>query len=129
MVLYVLPGEPVALSRPRTNFTERRVYNSQRNCMTSSSIHLQSQHNSLKMYDGPLHLEATFYFPYPKNFPKSKREGVNYKTTRCDLDNLIKFICDISNGILYADDATIVSISAKKVYADKPRTEFTITSL
>lgn len=123
------PGEPVPLSRPRANFTEKRFYNSQRNCMTSSSIHLQSQHNTMKLYEGPLHLDITFYFPYPKNFPKSKREGINYKTTRCDLDNLIKFICDIGNNILWEDDAIIASISAKKVYDVRSRTEFTITSL
>lgn len=129
MTIYVIPGEPIPLLRPRSNFTERRVYNSQRNVMTAASIYLQSQHNTMKLYDGPLHLDVTFYFPFPKNYPKYKRSDVSYKTTRCDLDNLIKFVCDISNGILFIDDAIIASICAKKVYDIKPRTEFTIQSI
>lgn len=97
--------------------------------MLSSSIYLQSQHNSLKLYDGPLHLDVTFYFPFPKNFPKYKRIPGTYKISKSDLSNLIKWVEDTANGILYHDDAIISSICAKKVYDIKPRTEFTIQSL
>lgn len=128
MQVYKIPGEPVPLSRPRANLSSRRFYNSQQNVMLSASIYLQSQHNVHKFYEGPLHLEVVFYFPYPKSFPKYKREELTYKETRCDLDNLIKFVCDISQGVLFHDDAIIASISAKKVYDKDPRTEFTIQS-
>ena len=43
-----------------------------------------------------------------------------------DLDNLVKFYCDISNGILYEDDAQIYSLVARKKYALEPKTEITI---
>lgn len=128
MQVYKIPGEPVPLSRPRANMAGRRFYNSQQGVMLSASIYLQSQHNVLKFYEGPLHLDVVFYFQFPKSFAKYKREQIAYKDTRCDLDNLIKFVCDISQGVLFRDDAIIASISAKKVYDKDPRTEFTIQS-
>jgi Holliday junction resolvase RusA-like endonuclease len=42
---------------------------------------------------------------------------------------MIKYICDISNKIIYHDDAAIVHISAKKVYDLNPRTEFIISEI
>jgi Holliday junction resolvase RusA-like endonuclease len=129
MQIYKIPGEPVPLMRSRANHTARRFYNSQQGVMLNASIYLQSQHDDAKFFEGPVHMDVVFYFPYPKAFPKSKRNTVSYKPTRCDLDNLIKFICDVSQGVLFADDAIIASISAKKVYDEDPRTEFTIQSL
>lgn len=47
-----------------------------------------------------------------------------------DLDNLIKYICDIcSNNVIYQDDCIIASITAKKVYSELPRTEFTLMEI
>lgn len=129
MQVYKIPGEPIALARPRFSLSSKRVYNSQRNTMTAASIYLQSQHNTGKPYEGPLHLDIVFYFPIPKKTPKSKLSTFIYHHYRPDLSNCIKFIEDIAIGILYKDDAIIASISAKKVYDSNPRTEFTIQSL
>ena len=46
-----------------------------------------------------------------------------------DLSNLIKFVEDLANGIIYKDDSQISCITACKVYSQYPRTEFTISSL
>jgi Holliday junction resolvase RusA-like endonuclease len=128
MVVYVIPGEPIALARPRFSLSSKRVYNHQRGSMNNAAIFLQSQHNTSKLYEGPLHLDVTFFFPYPKHFSRKKREESEFKESKPDLSNLVKFVEDIATGILYHDDAIISSISAKKVYAIEPRTEFTIRS-
>lgn len=129
MVIYKIPGEPIALARPRFSISTKRVYNSQRNSMNAAAIYLQSQHNNQPMFEGPIHLDVTFYFAYPSSMAKSKRKPGTYKSTKCDLSNLVKFIEDIAIDVLYKDDAIIASISAKKVYDSIPRTEFTIQSL
>lgn len=97
--------------------------------MNAAAIHLQSQHNTMKKFEGPIHLDVTFFFEYPSSMAKSKRLMGSFKHTKSDLSNLIKFVEDIAIGVLYDDDSIIASISAKKVYDSKSRTEFTITLL
>lgn len=79
-------------------------------------------------FEGPLHLEVTFYFAIPKSRDKKLIQGT-YHYYRPDLSNLIKFLEDIATGILFDDDCIISSITSKKCYDDCPRTEFIITEL
>ena len=58
-----------------------------------------------------VHLDFIFSFARPKK-PSRPYPG------RSDLDNLIKGICDSANKILFDDDSQVVSISARKQYAD-----------
>jgi len=130
-MVYIIPGEPQALARPRFSSRSRRVYNPMRHEMLILSITLQSQHNNQPLFEGPIHLDVIFFMPYPSKLTKAQRKDIegSYHFTRCDLDNMVKFLADIGNGILYKDDAIISSISAKKVYSDNPRTEFSFQSL
>lgn len=48
---------------------------------------------------------------------------------RADLDNLIKFVLDALNGVMYIDDHQIVSIKARKEYVtadESPCTEISL---
>lgn len=128
MRVYVIPGNPVSLKRPRFSSATRRMYNPQRNQMLIMSIGLQSQHDDDPLFEGPLHMDITFYMPIPqsKNKKEQQRLQSTYHVARLDLDNLIKMCCDLGSGIIYKDDALIASISAKKVYDINPRTEFSI---
>lgn len=97
--------------------------------MLIASIGLQSQHDNLPLYEGPLHLEVTFYMPFPAGHSKKKLmllQGICH-STRPDLSNLVKFCEDVANGVIYKDDAIIASITAKKVYDNNPRTEFSVS--
>jgi Holliday junction resolvase RusA-like endonuclease len=107
------------------------MYNPQRNEMLILSIGLQSQHDDEPLFEGPLHMDVTFFMPIPSKTSKKAKQDIILQpdATRPDLDNLIKFVADISNGVLYKDDALIASISAKKVYDINPRTEFSIQSI
>ena len=49
-----------------------------------------------------------------------KKDVLPYPSS-CDLDNLIKFVLDALNGVLYDDDSRIVGINAYKVWADDPQ--------
>lgn len=52
-----------------------------------------------------------------------------YHQYKPDLSNLLKWIEDCATGIIYRDDCIIASICAKKLYAESPRTEFTVEQL
>lgn len=131
MRVYVIPGNPVSLKRPRYSSATQRMYNSQRNQMLVMSIGLQSQHNNEPLFEGPLHIDITFYMAIPSSVNRKRHMQLHQSPTitKPDLDNLIKMCCDLGNGILYKDDAIITSISAKKVYDINPRVEFSIKPL
>ena len=61
-------------------------------------------------------LSLCFYLSKPKKYFE-KYMGHVYKP---DLDNLIKFVLDACNGVLWEDDKIITSIAARKHYLDTP---------
>lgn len=74
---------------------------------------------------GPVSLSVTWYYPsYRSNLIGS------YKTTRPDLDNTLKILCDalMSAGFL-VDDAQIVNLSAKKCWGDPSGISISINSI
>jgi Holliday junction resolvase RusA-like endonuclease len=124
---YVLDGQPVPLARVGQCKSMR--YDTQKNLKLYASITLQSQHNNEPLFEAnPLELLVTFYLEIPKTrAAKVSEEAWHYY--RADLDNLVKFVCDCANRIIFRDDSLVCSIIAKKVYSSKPRTEFTIREL
>jgi hypothetical protein len=76
--------------------------------------------------DAMIHLTATFYLARPKNHFRSSIPGAGrLKATaprqvqrQVDIDNLAKFVMDSLNGVLYADDHQVVSLSCTKCYHD-----------
>lgn len=122
---YTIPGNPIPLARPR--FGQNRVWDSQKGIKFSAGLFVSNQHGSSPLFHGPLSLDVTFYLPKPKSAPKSKT--LTYHIFRPDLDNLIKMIGDICNGIAYNDDAIISLIHAVKKYDSNPRTVFTLSEL
>ena len=67
-----------------------------------------------------------FVFPLLKTMTKKQKEiidnnGLIYKGTKPDLDNLQKALLDAMNGIVYKDDSQIVEINnIKKYYGVRP---------
>lgn len=64
-----------------------------------------------------------FYFAKPDSVSKKRKAHV----VRPDLSKLIRATEDALTGIIYADDAQIVSIDAKKEYGLPERVEVTIS--
>ena len=46
-----------------------------------------------------------------------------------DIDNYVKAILDALNGVAFRGDKQIISLNAKKLYSDKPRTEIEIKEI
>ena len=71
-------------------------------------------------------MDITFCYKRPashfrsKNKKKILKDNVPFfKSSKADLDNLIKFVCDALNGVFYKDDSQVVSIHARKLYGEK----------
>lgn len=74
------------------------------------------------MMNGPLHVTTVFTFKVPKSYSKKKQAELigMPKTTKPDLDNLVKAVLDALNGVAFEDDSRICSISAVKLYGTEP---------
>lgn len=118
---YIIPGNPVALQRPRFNQGQKRPWDPQKKIKEQVALFIIAQNKSQPMYGGPLELNITFFMLHKKH----KGHHVSVP----DLSNMIKFLEDVAQGILYENDSLIASIIARKVYDENPRTEFTIREL
>lgn len=74
--------------------------------------------------EGPLTVRLYFYFGIPKSDTKAKKAakagGMMRDSIREDVDNCTKSVLDALNGVAYKDDSQVVTILAKKRYADVP---------
>lgn len=123
---YFLDGQPIPLARHRSSISTGKCYDAQKNLKLIQSISLHKQHKTSPLL-GPLSINIIFFMKIPKlSKPKQKTINGTPDPHRPDLDNLIKFVLDVSNGIIFKDDSQIVKIIATKIYSDKPHTEFII---
>ena len=83
--------------------------------------------------EAPIEIYVTFYVPIPKSFSKKKKERAEEDlikpTVKPDIDNYLKLLLDACNGILYRDDALIVSIHCQKRYSQNPRIDLKIQTI
>lgn len=126
---YILLGNPIPLARPR--FSKGHVWDSQKQSKEKALIDLQKQHGEFALFTGPLSLEITFYLKLPQKSTMRQRTAMleSHHITRPDLSNLVKYVEDVCNGVVYTDDCLITEIVATKCYDFEPRTEFTIRML
>jgi len=123
-----IPGKPIAKKRPRFfrrgNFVG--TYNAQE---TEESRAMLIISQSAKMLTVPIEkgipitLSALFVFPYPASLSAKKRSANPQHTKKPDADNLLKFIKDCCNGIIWHDDSQVNNLTARKEYGENPRTE------
>lgn len=71
---------------------------------------------------GPLVLVLYFCMPMPKAWSKKTRLRPPPHTKRPDVDNLVKWICDCANEILWCDDAQVTACYSQKLYDEEPKT-------
>lgn len=125
---YTIESTPVPLKRPR--FGLGKVYDSQKKTKFGVQVQLRKQHDYSLPFEGPLKIEVTFFMQLPQRQARKKHQECYLPHfIRPDIDNLIKFLLDCANGILFKDDAQVASITAQKVYSTVPRTELSITRI
>lgn len=135
-IKFNIPGNPIAKKRPR--FMRRDKFVQTYNCQESEEGRFMwqmterlSKTDFQKIPAGiGIKLTCRFFMPIPASASKKQRalmEGCAVPhVKKPDLDNLIKFVKDCANGILWADDSQVTSISASKAYHPSPATEIMI---
>jgi Holliday junction resolvase RusA-like endonuclease len=64
------------------------------------------------MLEGPLAVTLDFAMPRPK----SVRKDIVWHTKKPDIDKLARAVLDVCSGVLFADDALVCELNARKVY-------------
>ena len=127
-----IPGAPIAKKRPR--FARRgkfvTTYNDQQTEEGKFICLMQTQLNGHKPIPAgtPIYLQAQFHMPFPASMSAKKRATAIH-TKKPDVDNMLKFLKDCANGVLWNDDSEVVWVCAQKLYSDNPRTEVELTWL
>lgn len=118
---YVFNVDPVPKGRPR--FGRGRTYTPSRTKIFESELSALMQDQAQEVESGALKVELVFYMRRPKTVKRK------YPSVKPDLDNLIKGCCDAANGILWNDDAQIVTMTVSKYYAESGSIYMKITRL
>ena len=128
---FIVPGDPVSKGRPR--FTRSgHAYTPEATTRFENLVRVSfsEQYPNHVPLDLPIGLVVHSYFRVPASWSRKKTmqalSGEVQKTTKPDLDNVLKAITDGLNGVAWADDAQIHYLSASKRYSDRPRTEVII---
>lgn len=132
-VTFTVPGIPTGKARPRFarmgNFV--RTYQPAEDARRENLIalaYLRVTGDALP-YDGPVMLSVESRFIPPSSWSGKRRAaaiaGMVYKTSKPDVDNILKSVKDGLNGIAYVDDAQVVNVSAGKGYG--VRNEIVVT--
>jgi len=127
MVTVRIEGVPIPLMRPR--FCHRgkfmSVYDPQIKEKEQVRWQIRDEYREPPLTT-PLRIEMLFALPIPKQTSKVRirnmLSGEMPHMCKPDLDNLVKFILDCLNGILFDDDRQISEFGARKIYSDHPRT-------
>lgn len=125
----IIEGKPIPKKRPR--FAKRgkfvTTYSAQKKEEEATKDILKREYGDYYPIKGAVYCKLLFYMPIPKSTSKKNRaeilEGRIKHTKKPDLDNLVKYINDCMNGIVFVDDSQIISSSEDKIYSDNPRTE------
>lgn len=128
---YIIKGKPVPWKRSGQNGAAH--YDTQKKEKFVYGVDLRNQHNHEheELWEGPIHVNITFFMPMASSMSQNKKRSLigTYHFSRPDLDNLIKFVKDAATGIIYADDAIIASLNARKIYSSNPYTKIVVRQL
>lgn len=128
-----ISGDPVGKGRPRFVRATGRTYTPENTAKYENLVRVTfaTKYPDHVPIDTAVSLTIRAYFKIPESWPKYKkqeaRDGGTMKTSKPDIDNIIKSICDGLNGVAWTDDARIAMISASKYYSDQPRVVVMIT--
>lgn len=122
----IIEGNPIPLQRARSS--KGRFYDSQFEAKKNFAFEVKDQFSKDKVnrhiinklpFKQPVELNVQFYFQMPKSWSEKKKVRLNGTphTARKDLDNLIKWVGDVLNEIVWEDDAQIWSITSCKTWS------------
>jgi Holliday junction resolvase RusA-like endonuclease len=125
-LLIELLGEPRGKGRPRFARRTGHAYTPQRTASYEAMLRHEAAlaMRNLSPLEGALRVQVIAYFGIPASWSTKKRRaalaGLVRPTKRPDWENVAKML-DALNGVVWRDDAQIVSGIIEKHYSDRPR--------
>ena len=130
-ITIIIPGRPAAWQRARSNGKVRFDSPEQsRNKLTIGQIGAAAMAGRPPL-ECAVEVMVAAYWQWPKSMSEKKRRvyGSQYFTARPDGDNIMKLLGDALNGIVWRDDAQIVTATVSKRYGLTPQTIVRVTPL
>ena len=128
---FQIPGTPVAKGRPRFarvgGFT--RAFTPAKTHRFESLVALAAQAAGVEMMDGPLCVTIRAIFPMKGSPLKRSTRPAAWKTTKPDIDNVVKAILDGLEGVAFKADSAVVEIHASKIHAAQGDAPMTIVDI
>lgn len=126
MRVYVLEGDPIPWMRAGRK--GNKYYDKQMTEKTAKQWEVKSQMMGLYSHSQPLKVIMEFHMPIPKSWAKVKQKTALGKPhcSRPDVDNLLKFVDDSLNQVLWEDDALIYEVHIRKFYSNEPKTKLVV---
>jgi len=137
MIEFTVPGQPVPKGRPKFARRGKGVvaYTPAKTAAYESLV----QHAAAAAMGGrlptarPVKLVVSLALQVPPSWSKKRQAlaiaGVIRATKKPDADNVLKGLKDACNGIVWKDDAQVVSIELAKAYGEFPNAWVAVTEL
>ncbi|HJE96552.1 MAG TPA: RusA family crossover junction endodeoxyribonuclease [Ligilactobacillus acidipiscis] len=127
--------EPVQQARPRATRLGKsiRLYDP----IDVKNFKLQLKYlakaKRIKPFDDSIEVSLKFYRKVQASVSHVEHDrrvsGIHRPVVKPDVDNYVKATLDALNGIIWKDDAQIVTLHASKYYSDHPRIEMEVEVL
>lgn len=137
MIAFIIPGQPVAKGRPK--FARRGAhvvaYTPAKTASYESLVKLAASAAmaGASPSAAPIELVIVLHLQIPASWSNKRRAlaaaGDIRATKKPDADNVLKGIKDGCNGIVWRDDAQVVSIALQKQYSDTPNASVLVREL
>jgi Holliday junction resolvase RusA-like endonuclease len=132
-IIIELAGEPRGKGRPRFVRRTGHAFTPQ----NTASYEAMLRHEAALVMrnrppiDGAIRVQVDAYFAIPQSWSAKKRKsalvGAIRPTKRPDWENVAKML-DAFNGVVWRDDAQVVSGLIEKHYSDRPRLRIVVAS-
>jgi len=130
----VIPGNPIAKARPKfcvrgkhaVAYDPQKQLCDERKAELSFLVKQDSPDDFEGYFSLPLRVALSFLMPVAETgsaaLKNAKKWHFELPSHKPDIDNLIKLVLDLCNGILWRDDAQIVELHAFQKYSENPCT-------
>jgi len=136
-IAFVVPGTPVGKGRPR--FAKRgnfvSTYTPEKTASYENLVKVLAQEamQGRALMDGPVSMGLVIEVTPPESWSQKKKRaalaGEIRPTSKPDIDNVLKGICDAMNEIVFKDDKQICEVSINKRYAELARAVIDVRAL
>jgi len=122
---FTVEGQPQGKARAR--FGNGHAYTPQKTKDYEERVGWAAKQVCRGLIQGPVRVIIVAYFQVPKKF--KNKTPFPKPLTKPDLDNIAKSCLDSCNGILWKDDAQVVSLLITKEYSEFPRVEVDVLAI